>query len=250
MTAIKNFLKTILYKPFYNLLLFFAYIIPGHSMGWAIILLTFIVRGLLWVPSVKALQAPMKMRQYQDEIKQLQEKHKADRTVQAQALMAFYKEKGINPLSGCLPLIIQLPVILILYRVFIAGLKTFRPDLIYSFTPHLTTVNVMFLGADLSRPERIFLPATAAILQFLQTRHYNALNPTTPKKDDPQAMMMKQMQFIFPIMTFIIALSLPSGLALYWSATTLFSLLQQIYIARSYKEETPKVRISVRSKSS
>jgi YidC/Oxa1 family membrane protein insertase len=246
---IKAFFKTILYKPFFNLLAFFAYLVPGHSLGWAIIALTLLVRALLWVPSMKAMKAPLQMRQYQEEIKALQERHKADRMAQSQALMAFYKEKGINPLSGCLPLLIQLPIIIILYRVFIAGLHDVRPDLLYSFTPHLNTLNTHFFGIDLSHPNRVVMPILAAGMQFLQSRHLAKLNPTTSaaSANDPSAMMTKQMTYLFPIMTFVIALSLPAGLALYWASTSLFTLIQQYFVAETFKP-TKKATVTVREK--
>jgi len=246
---IKEIFKQALYRPLFNLLTFFAYLVPGHSIGWSIIFLTLLVRLALWLPSAKALKAPLQMRQYSAEIKQLQDRYKNDRAAQAQALMAFYKEKGINPLSGCLPLLIQLPVILILYRVFVAGLGSSRLDLLYSFTPHVDQISNIFLGIDLAKPDRIILPALAAILQFIQTRHYNQLNPTQTAGSDPTAAMTKQMQYIFPLMTYFIALSLPAGLALYWSTTTLFSLIQQIYVTRTFQPTTSgTVAVTVRTK--
>lgn len=244
----KEFFKAILYKPLFNLLVFFAYIVPGHSIGWAIILLTLLVRVLLWKPSAKTLIAPMQMRQHRDELQALQERHKGDRTAFAQAQMAFYKEKGINPLAGCLPLLIQLPIIIILYRVFIVGINDIRPDLIYSFTPHLNTINSFFFGIDLAKADPTFiLPALAAIGQYFQSRHMQAINPPLAGSNDPAAMMTKQMIIFLPIMTFFIAYKLPAGLALYWVTTTVFSWLQQIYIAKTF-QPTVKASVTVRSK--
>lgn len=234
---IKEFFKATLYKPLFNLLAYFAYLVPGHSIGWAIIGLTLLVRALLWVPSVRALRSPLQLRQYQDEIKAIQEKFKDDRAAQAQATMAFYRQKGVNPLSGCLPALIQLPIIIILYQVFIAGLNNIRPDLIYPFTPHLDTINPYFFGIDLSKPDRIVMPLLAAAGQFAQSFSYSKLNPASANKkaNDPAAMMNKQMLYLFPAMTYFIALSLPAGLALYWIATSLFSLVQQVVVVRSFK---------------
>lgn len=249
----KEFFRIILYKPFFNLLMLFVWIFPGHSIGWGIILLTLLVRFLLWTPSAKALIGPLKMRQYQPQIKEIQDRYKDDRPAQAQATMAFYKEKGINPLSGCLTLLIQLPIILILYRVFIAGLGLPRPDLLYSFTPNFA-LNPHFLGIDLAHPDKLFiLPLLAGVLQFFQTRHMSQLTPPAPsgKNADPSAMMMKQSQYLFPAMTFFIALRLPAGLALYWSVTTAFSLVQQLYLARHFHPETTaSVSVQVRAKKS
>lgn len=245
---VKEFFKTILYEPLFNLLVFFAWLVPGHSIGWAIILLTLLVKAILWVPSAKAIRSPLQMRQYQDEIKELQERHKGDRAAQSQALMAFYKEKGINPLSGCLPLLIQLPVVFILYRVFIVGLGDLRPDLLYSFTPHLETINTHFFGINLASPDRVVMPIIAALLQFAQSRHMMLLNPPSKDSKDPAAAMQKQMIYLFPVMTYFIALSLPAGLALYWAANALFSIGQQEVLRRNFKPTKPDVTVKVRTK--
>lgn len=246
---VKEFFKTILYEPLFNLLVFFAWLVPGHSIGWAIILLTILVKLILWVPSAKAIRSPLQMRQYQDEIKEIQERYKTDRAAQSQAVMAFYKEKGINPLSGCLPILIQLPVIFILYRVFITGLSDLRPDLLYSFTPHLDTVNASFFGINLAEPDRIFMPIVAALLQFAQSRHMMQMNPPSKKAgNDPAAMMQKQMVYLFPVMTYIIALTLPAGLALYWATNAAISIGQQEVIRRNYKPAGSNVKVTVRSK--
>src|SRR5690606_5538939 len=130
---------------------------------------------------------------------------------------------------------------------FMTGLGSARPDLVYSFVPHIDTLNTVFLGINLSQPDRIFLPILAAVLQFLQTRHLNKLNPPSaadPK--DPTAMMTRQMQYIFPVMTYVISISLPSGLALYWAASTLFSIFQQQLLAKTFKEELEAVSVRVR----
>jgi YidC/Oxa1 family membrane protein insertase len=246
---IKDFFRIILYQPLFNLLVFFAWLVPGHSIGWAIILLTFLVKLILWIPSRKSIEAPLQMREHQPEIKKIQERYKDDRTAQSQALMAFYKEKGINPLSGCLPLLIQLPVIFVLYRVFIDGLNSLRPELIYSFTPHLDSINALFFGIDLTKPDRFVLPLVAAILQYFQARHLQKLNPpTASNSNDPAAIMAKQSQYLFPIMTYFIAFTLPAGLALYWSANALFSVFQQVVVAKSFKPKEPTVQVTVRSK--
>ncbi len=246
---VKEFFKAILYKPLFNLLVFFAWLVPGHSIGWAIILLTILVKVLLWRLATKALMAPLQMRAHQDELKEVQEKYKDDRAAQGQAVLAFYKQRGISPFSGCLPALIQLPVIYILYRVFIVGLNESRPDLIYSFTPHLETLNTHFFGLDLSKPEVWVLPLIAAVAQFVQSKHYAGLQGTSKAKtDDTTAMMNKQMIYLFPLMTFFFARSFPAGLAVYWITSTLFQLFQQYYIFKTFKLPTDKVTVTVRDK--
>src|SRR3989344_8499069 len=178
----KAFLKAILYTPLFNLLVFFSWLVPGHSVGWAIILLTILVRIILWVPNGKALKSQLYMSSHQDELKKLNERYDNPQD-RAKAQMAYYKEHGINPIAGCLPMLIQLPILYALYLVFMVGLHDIRPDLLYSFTPHLDTVNSQFLGIDLAGKDRFILPVIAALLQFAQTRYNQKLMPIPSGKN-------------------------------------------------------------------
>jgi YidC/Oxa1 family membrane protein insertase len=247
-----NFFKVVIYKPLFNLLVFFAWLIPGHSVGWAIIILTLVIRLALWHSSVAALRAPLQMRQHQGQLKEIQDKHKGDRNAQAQAQMAYYKEHGINPLGGCLPLLIQLPILIILYSVFKGGLGSTIPmGILYSFMPHITSLNPNFLGINLAHPDKLFiLPAIAAILQYfqakdMQVKQFGDLSKV--KSDDPTVMMNKQMVYLMPVMIFIIAYRLPAGLALYYIVTTLTAWFQQYYVFKTFKP-TKKATVTVRSK--
>lgn len=243
---IKDFFTVVLYQPLFNLLTFFSFLVPGHSIGGGIILLTIFIRLALWAPQNKALKAPLAMRQYQDEIKAIQERHSGDRAAQSQAMLAFYREKGVNPLSGCLPLLIQLPILIVLYNVFITGLRQTGNDLLYSFTPHQDSINSFFFGIDLARPEPWILPISAALIQFIQTRQMIHLNPIANKSaNDPSAMMNKQMQYLFPLMTLFISRSLPAGLALYWAASGLVSIFQQYLLVKTFRP-APMTKITVR----
>lgn len=247
---VKEFFKIILYKPLFNLLVFFAWLVPGHSIGWAIVLLTIVVKIVLWRLQAKALQSPLQMRAHQGELKELQERYKNDRAAQGQAVLAFYKQKGISPFSGCLPALIQLPVIYILYRVFMAGLHSTRPDLVYSFTPHLESINPMFFGIDLTKPEVWVLPIVAGAVQFIQSKHYASFTQPSAggKGDDMAVIMNKQMIYLFPLMTFFFARSFPAGLAVYWITSTLFQLVQQYFVLKNFKMPTEKVTVTIREK--
>jgi YidC/Oxa1 family membrane protein insertase len=250
---IKDFFKIILYQPLFNLLVFFAWLVPGHSMGWAIIIMTLLLKTLMWKLQAKPLKSQLEMRAHQGEIKAIQEKFKEDRAAQSQAVMAYYKQHGINPLAGCLPLLIQLPILIVLYRVFMVGVSDLRPDLLYSFTPHLEVINPFFLGADLSKPDAWLWPLIAAGAQFLQSRTFLAFNPPAPTaggKSDPMVMMNKQMLYLFPVVTFFFARIVPSGLAVYWAVSAIFQTAQQIYIFRTYKVAQAAASVTVREKSS
>ncbi|HLB95537.1 MAG TPA: YidC/Oxa1 family membrane protein insertase [Patescibacteria group bacterium] len=234
MLSIKYFLKLILYKPLFNALIFLVWLIPGNNVGWAIIILTIITRLILLPPSIKATRQQKRMKDLQPEIQKIQSQYKDDKQKQSQAVMAFYRENKINPLGSCLPLLIQLPILIILYYVFINGLSTERFDLLYDFTPRPETLQTFFLGIDLAKNDRYILPVIAGILQYFQARQ---LTPPSPprgqeKGQEIQAMLSKQMLYLMPIFTVIVAGQLPAALPLYWAVTTLFAIGQQWWVLR------------------
>ncbi|HLB32362.1 MAG TPA: YidC/Oxa1 family membrane protein insertase [Patescibacteria group bacterium] len=242
----KELLKVLLYKPLYNILVFLAWLIPGHSVGWAIIALTLLVRLALWPSSMKATRAQKKMRDLAPEIAKLKEQHKGDRQGEAAATMALYKKYGVSPWGSCLPLLIQLPILIVLYRVFMNGLGV-RTDLLYGFTP-LADVNTMWLGLDLGKlgSETLpILPILAGIAQFYNSWQMKQLHPAAAAKakdgkpqEDFSRMLSMQMLYIMPVFTVIIGLRLPGVLALYWLITTLFSILQTWLVMRGNSKMT------------
>lgn len=232
----KTLLKYILYQPLFNLLIFFAFLVPGHSIGWAIVILTIIIRLLLYPSSQKAVIAQRRLRDLAPELEKLKEKYKDDRQAFARAQMEFYKEKGVNPFGGCLPLLLQFPILIILYYVFRAGLDASHYDYLYSFTPRPEYTNTFFFGIDLAKPDKYILPLLTGIGQFIQARQMmpagqkSKIRNHKSQSDDLQKMMSTQMVYLMPLMTVFIARSLPAALPLYWLVTTIFSIAQQKYV--------------------
>jgi YidC/Oxa1 family membrane protein insertase len=246
MTFFKNILKAILYRPLFNALIFLVWLVPGHYVGAAIIILTVIIRIILLPSSLKATRAQKKMRDLQPEIQKLQAEYKDDKQKQSQELMKFYKQNKINPLGSCLPLLIQLPILLILYYVFRNGLDTARFDLLYSFMPRPETINTSFFGLNLSQPDRWILPVIAGGLQFIQGWQL------TPKqepgsKQDMSTMVSKQMLYLMPVFTIFIGGRLPAALVVYWIITTLFAIGQQWWVFRE-KSEIKNQRLEIKNK--
>lgn len=238
MLAIKSFLKLILYQPLFNALILLVWLTPGHNIAWAIIVLTLLIRIILLPSSLKQVRQQKRMRDLGPEIAALQEKYKGDKQKQAKELMDFYKRNDINPLGSCLPLLIQLPILIILYYVFRAGLDSSRFDLLYSFTPRPDFIKTVFLGINLSQPEKFVLPIIAGISQFWQTKQIMPI--TAPKKgEEMQAMVSKQMLYLMPIFTILIAGRLPAALPLYWVITNAFTIVQQWWVFRQ-PGENPK----------
>src|SRR4030042_3028808 len=173
------------YQPIYNILILFHNLIPGHDLGVAIILLTLLIRFLLYPVAQKQIESQKKLQELQPEIKKLQEKYKGDKEKQGRALMDFYKEKKVNQASGCLPLVIQIVFFIALYRAFIAGINFSSgcQDL-YSFVACPSAISVKFFGLlDLSKPN-VVLAVLAAAGQFVQTKMIIIKTPPTPKKED------------------------------------------------------------------
>ncbi len=227
-----EFFRTILYQPLFNILIFLYAYIPGNDLGVAIILLTVLIKLLFFPLSLKAVKSQKALSGIQPKIKEIQEKYKDNKEEQSKKMMELYKEEKINPFSGCLPLLIQLPVLIALFWVFRAfegGISGVEFQMLYSFIPRPETVNPYFLGfLNLVEPS-IYIAVLAGISQFLQTR-MTLPKTKTEKKADFSSMMQKQMQYFFPVITVVILLRLPSAIGLYWMTTTIFTIIQQYVV--------------------
>ena len=159
-----------LYKPLFNALILLYEYFPGHDFGLAVIVLTLIIRVLLYPLSVYSLKNQTIMAKIQPQIKEIQKKYK-NSVEQSKALMALYKKEKINPFSGILPLFVQLPVFIALYSVFLKGLnpKVISTTL-YSFVPFPGAIRPTFFGLlDLSKGS-LPLAILAGVLQYIQTK--------------------------------------------------------------------------------
>ncbi len=233
--------KTLLYQPLLNLLVFFYNIIPGHDLGVAIIILTVLIKALLLPLSRKGVKAQKSLQNIQPALEAIKKKYAGDKEKQTKAIMNFYKENKVNPFSSCLPLLIQLPILIAVYRVFRVGLtESVLP--VYSFISNPGILNVLSFGfLDLSHPN-IFLAFITAVCQYIQTKILAVHKPAKElvKKDEAKdenmaSMMNKQMKFMMPIMTLFIGMTLPSGLMLYWLISILIGILEHKLISSSIK---------------
>src|SRR5665647_1506731 len=147
---------SVIYQPLYNVLVFFYNTIPGHDFGIAIIVTTLLIKTLFIPLSKKQIESQKKMQELQPKLKEIQKKYKDDKEKQTKAVMEFYKENKTNPFAGCLPLVIQLVVLIAIYRVIInisqAGFTIHQSDL-YSFINNPGGVRHLFLNfVDLTKP--------------------------------------------------------------------------------------------------
>jgi len=222
-------LKTILYYPFVNLLVFYVWLIPGHNIFWGVLLLTVTVRLILLVPTKRQAQSQRKTMQLAPLIEDLKKEYGEDRQGLAAAQMDLYKKNNINPVGSCLLAVIQLPILLILYYAILHGLHGDSTHL-YSWLPKPKVINSNFFGINLFEPDHTYiLPFLAALLQFVQVRL------TLPKfppgtKVDATVSMQRNMSFIFPLVTLLIAYRFPAAVALYWIISTGFTAGQQYFV--------------------
>jgi YidC/Oxa1 family membrane protein insertase len=264
-----NLWNQLLVWPIVNVLIaiykVFEYLhIPG-PLGFAVIGLTLIIRLLLYPLMAAQLRSAKKMSAIKPHMDALAIKHKNDKKALQEAQMALYKEHGVNPAAGCLPLLIQMPVLIALYNVFyqvlnngnIAKVIADINKIVYSPAFKITDLDLNFFGVNLAiKPSQfqthgyllLLVPLVTAALQFWQTKlmmnpankpiHTNPVNDKTKalaKKDeksneDMAADMQKQMAIITPVMFGYFAYTFPLGLALYWNVFGLFGIMQQILI--------------------
>ncbi len=227
--------NTIIYEPILNLLVWLYNTVPGHDIGIVIILVTIVIRLILAPFMHKSLKSQKSMSALQPKIKELRETHKEDQQEQAKAMMALYKEHNVSPFSSCLPLLIQLPILIALYQVFAKALKG-NLDGLYAFVSNPGMLNPKFLGLiDLANPNIIFA-VIAGLVQFWQSWMVTKWQGTGATDATAKALNI-QMLYILPLVSVFIAWRLPAGLPLYWIVTTLFAVGQQYYINRTHKVE-------------
>jgi len=231
-----NWFQDIFYLPILNLLIFFYNTIAFHNLGLAIILVTLLIRIVLFPFFHKGAKQQMLMQRIQPKVKKIQEEHKKDMQKQSEALMALYKEHGINPFSSFLLLLIQLPILIALYWAVRSGLGSGTIAGLYSFVPAPATINTMFLGfINLAVPS-IVLILLAAVAQYFQARLAIYKQPAGHTLS-PTEKIARQMSFIGPVMTIVIFYSLPAAVGLYWLVASLFSIVQQIFVNRHLEEK-------------
>ena len=231
--------NSILYIPFLNLLVFLYNTIAFNDFGVAIILLTLIIRLILSPLSIKTFRSQKALSGLQPKVKEIQEKFKNDSREQSKQIMDLYHQHNVNPFSGCLPLLIQLPILIALYKVSTAGFEGDSLSVLYNFIKTPGFLNSISLGfIDLTK-RSILLSLIAGISQFLQTKLSLSFskNPIFQKDqktaaNNPLASINEQMLYFLPVITIIVSMSFPAGLPLYWIATTVFSILEQAYINR------------------
>ena len=220
-----------LYKPLLNILAFLVSVIPGGDVGVAVIVLTLLVKTILFPLSQKSIESQAKMNLLNPELKKIKDS-KASKEEQAKQTFELYKKYKTNPFSGCLLVLIQIPIIFALYGVF-RGLK-FDFNSLYSFIHMPATVSMNFLGLfNIGRTHILGLAIIAGISQFFQAYYMPKPSPVDSKgasfQDSFAKSMSMQMKYVFPFIVALISYSLSGAVALYWVTSNIFAVGQQIY---------------------
>lgn len=227
----------ILYRPLFNGLIVLYKYIPGNDFGIAVIALTILIKLILYPIEIKGLRSQRKMAEIQPQVKEIQERNKDNKEKQTKEILELYKKTKINPFSSIFILLIQLPILIALYRVFWQGASLINQEkLFYSFISISEAIKPLFLGlVDLSKPNLV-LAVLAGAAQFWQTKlmSFSAKKPEKQAKKsmDFQTIMQKEMQYVFPVFTVLIIARLPSALSLYILTTSLFTVISQYFIIK------------------
>jgi YidC/Oxa1 family membrane protein insertase len=237
---IHNVWNALLYQPLLNALAFLVSVIPGGDVGVAVIVLTILVKVILFPLSQKSIESQAQMNILAPELNKIKESG-ASKEEQARLTFELYKTHKTNPFSGCLLVLIQIPIIFALYYVFFKGIK-FDNGVLYSFVHIPTHINMIFLGIIDIGKKSLILAILAGVSQYLQA-YYMPKPPVSSKnasfQDSFTKSMNTQMKYVFPFIVAFIAYSISGAIALYWITSNLFMVGQQIYVKKKeFKLET------------
>ena len=237
MTYIYYIYHVVFKYPILNLLIYFYQTIGFHDLGLAIIFVTLFIRLILYPFFHTGAKQQMLMQRIQPHVKKIQELHKDDREMQAKALMELYKEHGVNPFSSIILLVIQLPILIALYRIILSGLAGGVIVGLYSFVPAPQTINAMFLGFINLGTKNLWLVLLAAAAQFFQARLAIWRDPNSKAAPSAAEKMARQMAFVAPVITLVIFYNLPAAVGLYWFTSSLFSIAQQAIVNKHLRKK-------------
>ncbi len=265
MDLIVNTFNLFFFGPIVNFLVLILKLLemvglPG-ALGFAIILLTILIRFILWPFTASQVRSTQKMASLKPHLDELKRKHSSDKQAFAKAQMALYKEHGVNPAGGCLPALIQIPVFIALYQAILdvvpgssGGALEKINSVLYNSWLHLSSApDPNFFGINLASKPADFnqfgiwlltIPLITAALTFVQSKmmlpqkplsHHQDEKPKEVKEkqgmEEAMASMQTQMVYLMPVMVGYFAFQFPIGLAFYWNTFTIMGIIQQYLIS-------------------
>ncbi len=229
------FFHTIISVPLYNGLIVLMSGLPFFDAGIIVIIFTIIVKLIMLPLSIKASKSQLEMKHTEKDLQLLKDKYKDNKEEQSRKIMEYYKEKGINPFASFLILIIQLPLLIGLYRVFLkSGLPTIDTSLLYHFVPAPAHIDMVFLGLINIAQKSITLAILAGITTYFQINLASAGTQGGGSGGEFGKAMQMQMKYFFPVLMTFIAYTISSAVALYLITSNLFAIGQEIYIKKKY----------------
>ncbi|MDR1572926.1 MAG: YidC/Oxa1 family membrane protein insertase [Clostridiales Family XIII bacterium] len=207
-----------------GMLLSGIYDVIGHY-GYTIILFTLIVRGLLFPLYANQIKHSARMAEVQPKMQALQKQHANDRETLNRKMQELYREEKFNPMMGCLPMLIQLPIIWGLFSL-LRNPTAYMPDTEMWIASH----EAFYWISDLSQPDQWILPILAGISTFFSFRMTQQQQQATGEMANQMAPMMKMMKYIFPVMIVGMGRSFPAGLTIYWFVGTVVQIGQTQFL--------------------
>lgn len=233
-----NFL---LYRPLLNLLVWISEHLVAGDFGFAVIIITVIVRLLLFPFFHKSLKDQKLMTKIQAEREKVEKQYKDDKEKQVAEIMRLYKENKVNPFSGFLLLLIQLPVILALYKVIITGINGAVAASLYSFIKPITAVNYTFLGLINLKESNTIMLGLVVAAQFIQGLLavpgglFGKVSPDLQKSR--KTVINTNLALAAFVAWFLWKWQLPAALGLYWLTSTIFGAIQQLLVNNLHERD-------------
>jgi YidC/Oxa1 family membrane protein insertase len=252
-----------------TVLAWFYQLVPNYA--FAIAMLTVLIMLLLTPLTLKSTKSMLELQRIQPEMKRIQQAHKGDRQAMNEELMALYKEHKVNPLGGCLPLLIQAPIWIVMFRVLRGitykppGSLTFAPKYLDPSTQMYQDLNhstqMRAFGLDLANSAAralqdtfvkalpyLILVAIVVVTYFVQQRQITARNKNNPTiNDSPAAAQQQMIMKIFPIFSGVFAFIVPAALAWYFLVQNVFRIGQQAYITKRFYKQHPDAIVAKRA---
>jgi YidC/Oxa1 family membrane protein insertase len=240
-----TFWITFIHTPLHNILAILLGTVSFGDLGIAIILLTVLVKLVLLPLAKKSIISQLKMKKLEPKLKEIKTLY-PDKAIQAQKTMEVYKTEGVNPFSGFLLVLIQLPILIALFSLFRNGVS-FAPESLYSFVHAPENISMKFLGLiDLAKPSivlAVFVGITQYYLAILtigkNTKQAVAVTENTkPSFQDEMAKSMNmQMRYVMPVMMAFFAYVGTGIVALYFLTSNIMTYIQEYIIRKKHKQE-------------
>ncbi len=234
-----SFWNTFFYEPLYNALFLLVDIVPGHSLFLSVVILTIVVKFILWPLSYKAIRSQLKVKLLEPKLAEI--KKIEDKQEQAKKTLELYRENKVNPFSSFFLILIQLPIILALYWVFQDGGVQLDPEILYSFVKEPSFINPVFFGFDVTQKSLLlafltgfsqyYYLATAAATKSAK------LSATAGEHEKMMFAFQKSMQYFMPVMITVFSYAVGGAVALYWLTSNLFMIVQERFIQQKLKKD-------------